>query len=193
MIWGTAPVHSSSWSTDAASAIKSGSTHLLGFNEPDMPQQANLSPSDAVTAWGTYMEPFAGQAKLGSPAVSNSNAPNQGLDWMSQFLTACSHCTIDFVVIHWYQQGTKGAVEAFKQHVTDSISAANGKPVWITEFGIFGASAEDQAPFVQAVVPWLDSQAGVEGYSYFGALPAPNDFLVTSSGSLTTAGQAYDS
>jgi hypothetical protein len=193
MLWGTASVHSASWSSDAANAIKSGSTHLLGFNEPDMPQQAALSPSDAVSAWGTYMEPFAGQAKLGSPAVSNSDAPNQGLDWMKQFLDACSHCTIDFIVIHWYQQGVTGAADAFKQHVTDAISAANGKPVWITEFGIFGASADDQAPFVKEVIPWLDSQAGVEGYSYFGALPAPNDFLVDSSGALTTAGQAYDS
>jgi len=195
MIWGTAPVHSASWSTDAAKAIKSGSTHLLGFNEPDMPSQANIpDPSDAVTAWGTYMEPFAGQAKLGSPAVSNSNIPGQGLDWMSKFLTACSHCTIDFIVIHWYQPGSgDGVVEAFKQHVTDAISAANGKPVWITEFGITGVSVDQQASFIKEVVPWLDSQAGVERYSYFGALPAPSDYLVTGSGSLTSAGQAYNS
>jgi len=191
MLWGTGSDHTNSWQSDATNAISSGSQFLLGFNEPDMPAQSNLSPTDAATAWGTYMEPFAGKAKLGAPAVTNSGSAGQGLDWLSQFLSACSSCTVDFVPIHWYETGvTDSNLDDFKQHVTDAITAANGKPVWITEFGLFGASDDQQASFLSDASAWLDSQSGVENYAYFGAL---QDILVDDSGALTAVGQVYDS
>lgn len=96
MLWGIDYDHTSAWNDDASSWIAAGSKHLLAFNEPENVGQSNISPTAAADAYRQYMEPFAGRAQLGAPGVSND-----GRDWMKQFLSLCSECTIDFVPIHW--------------------------------------------------------------------------------------------
>lgn len=61
-----------------------------------------MSPAKAVQKWNELIEPYAGKAKLGAPAVSNSEDPGKGLEWLESFLTQCKDCTIDFIPIHWY-------------------------------------------------------------------------------------------
>lgn len=41
MLWGDIPEHTNRWSSNADKMIAQGSTHLLSFNEPDHPQQAD--------------------------------------------------------------------------------------------------------------------------------------------------------
>ncbi|OAX84754.1 hypothetical protein ACJ72_00864 [Emergomyces africanus] len=165
MLWG--PRAFGSWQSDASASLAAGSAHLLAFNEPDIAEQANMSPQAAAEAYQMYMNPFAGKAKLGSPAVSNGGPP-LGLTWMANFLTACGgKCHIDFLVIHWYN----GAwlVEDFKNHVSAAIALAMQygiDKVWITEFGAHGDEGA-QAQFLKEVLPWLDSNPGVERYAYF--------------------------
>lgn len=43
------------------------------------------------------MEPFYGKAKLISPAITNGGAP-MGVQWMRDFLAACTGCHIDGMV-----------------------------------------------------------------------------------------------
>ena len=59
-----------------------------------------------------------------------------GLAWLKEFWSACSDCHVDFVPIHWYDSATN--VQYFKNYIQDARDAANGKPLWITEFGAFG-------------------------------------------------------
>ena len=191
MMWGDNQFHTPHWKSNAEKAIEAGSTHLLGFNEPDLPAQANMSPEHATQAWKQYMEQFAGKAKLGSPAVCNGgglvgNGATMGLNWLNNFLNACSDCTIDFLAIHWYGQANE--VENFKNHIGDAQKIAKGKPIWITEFKPDG-SAEDQAGFLKEVLPWLDSsESGVERYAVFQV-----DGVLTSGKSLTPLGDMYNS
>lgn len=72
----------------------------MSFNEPDDSSQSDLTPEAAAAAYKTYMQPYAGKAKLGAPAVTNGGG-SMGLDWLAAFLDACDGCTIDFVAIHW--------------------------------------------------------------------------------------------
>jgi len=148
-----------------------------------------MSPEDAAKAWKTYMEPYAGKAQLGSPAVTNSGSAGQGLDWLNSFMGNCSSdCTIDFVAVHWYD--SNGSVDYFKQYMQKASQQAAGKPIWITEFGMNGASDSDQANFLNQVIPWLEAQDFVARYAYFGDF---TNILVDSSGALTAAGTAYNS
>lgn len=39
---------------------------------------------------------------LGSPAVSNSGNPGEGLDWLREFMDQCDGCNVDFICVHWY-------------------------------------------------------------------------------------------
>ncbi|KFY30040.1 hypothetical protein V494_08304, partial [Pseudogymnoascus sp. VKM F-4513 (FW-928)] len=182
MLWGTQPVHSSNWNEAASSAIAKGSKHLLAFNEPDLPAQANLDPGSAAAGYKTFMQPFAGKAKLGSPAVTNGPAP-MGIAYFKSFMAACDGCTVDFVPMHWYDSASN--VEAFKKHVTDMHEAAGDRKLWITEFGAAGSDAE-QEQFLKTVIPWLDSQDYVERYAYFYA-----DGVLTQNSVVTALGNTF--
>lgn len=184
-MWGPIEVHTANWKANADNAIAAGATHLLGFNEPDLASQANLTPQQAADSWRTYMEPYAGHAKLGSPAVCNGGGLT-GLNWLTSFFDACSGCTVDFVAIHWYGLANEQGVADFKDHTTKAIAAANGKPVWITEFKPDG-SPDEMASFMTQILAFLDSCAGVERYSYFQV----DAILVSGGGALTGLGGTY--
>ena len=72
MLWAADSGHTNNWNNNAWAAINAGATHILGFNEPDLSTQSNLSPSAAAAAWKYWIQPFAGAGvKLVSPAVTN--------------------------------------------------------------------------------------------------------------------------
>lgn len=101
----------------------------FSFNEPDLAQQANLSPAAAAAAWKQYIQPFAGKAKLCTPAITNGPAP-MGQAWLDQFLSACTGCTIDCIAIHIYDSATNAAY--FKNYIS-GVGTKYKKPVWVTE------------------------------------------------------------
>lgn len=189
-LWGPIEVHTTHWKDNADKALAGGATHLLGFNEPDIVAQANLSPQAAAEHWITYMEPYAGKAKLGSPAVCNSDAPNMGLHWLNDFLSACgSRCTVDFFAIHWYGESNDAGVADLQRHIAKAAQQAGGRELWLTEFQPSGSAAE-QADFLAKILPWLDdaSKSGVARYAYFEV-----DGILTNNGGLTDLGSQYAS
>ncbi|EHK99282.1 (Trans)glycosidase [Glarea lozoyensis ATCC 20868] len=184
MLWGNKAGFYDSWASNANSAISSGSTHLLAFNEPDLSAQSNMGVSTAVADYKTHMQPFAGKAKLGAPSVTNGGAP-MGLTYLKNFVDSCSGCTIDFVPIHWYNgDALDSSISYFKTHVAEAHTAGGNKPVWITEFQYLGT---DEAGFLAEIIPWLESQDFVERYSYFMA----SDGRLISGTALSAVGKAY--
>jgi hypothetical protein len=190
MLWGGGSDRTSSWASDVQAAGNAGSTHLLGFNEPDLVSQSNLSPGEAVRLWNQYMEPYAGQFKLVSPAVTNSHAP-RGLAWLQEFVNQCNGCSIDAVASHWY---STGSATDFQDYYT-AMHAQFGTPIWITEFAPSSRSIADQEAFYAEIVPWLDAQPWIQRYAAFGDFTnVPNGVggsFVRGDGSLTSLGQAY--
>ncbi|KAI9764607.1 MAG: hypothetical protein M1840_008337 [Geoglossum simile] len=184
MLWGLAGEKTGGWVQAANTAIAAGSKYLLAFNEPDLPAQANLSPKDAADGYITWMQPFAGKAKLGAPAVTNGGSP-YGMTWLKSFLEKCSGCTIDFVPIHWYDSATN--IEYFKNYVKQAHDTS-GKQIWITEFAGSG-SQDQQIAFLKAVMPWLDAQPYVERYAYFGVF----DGSLVNGGSPSPLGSTFSS
>jgi hypothetical protein len=182
MLWGDAPEHSDHWDSDVNTAIAAGATHVLAFNEPDHPEQANIGYEQAAASFKQYMSPLQGRVKIGSPAVTNGAAP-MGLAYLESFMGACSDCPIDFVAVHWYDVASN--TQYFKDHVTEAHQKT-GKPVWVTEFGASGSPDEIDA-FLKDVMPWMDSQDFVERYAYFMA----SDGNLVSGTSLSTYGSTY--
>ena len=72
-------------------------THLLGFNEPDRPDQANMSVDAAIAAWPELM---ATGLRLGAPAVSDG-----GLAWLYEFIDKADALgyRVDYVPVHFYR------------------------------------------------------------------------------------------
>jgi len=184
MLWCDDTDHTNTWVNDANAAIAGGSTHLLGFNEPDLSGQCNISPQQAATSWKQWMQPFAGKAQLVSPAITNGGAP-LGQTWMDSFLTACTGCTIDAIAIHIYDSPTN---LAYFQNYISGVVTKYGKPVMVTEFGTNGGSDADRLNFVKSMNTFLDGLDGVSKYAFF--MDAAGG-LVNGDSSLSPLGNAY--
>lgn len=188
MLWGTGSDHTSYWSSNAQAAIDAGSTHLVSFNEPDNSGQSNLTPAEAATGHQTYMNPFASKAKIGAPAITNSNIEGESTSWLSSWIDACGgSCSYDFCPAHWYNTIDAGADDllSFVKTVYDTC----GKPVWITEFEPTDGTDEEKSAFLTTVQEAFDSDeySYVERYSYFMVA----DGNLVSSGSASTFGNTF--
>lgn len=189
MLWGAKDF--GGWVTAIETALSSGSEYILGFNEPDITSQADMSASDAASYYKNYITPYAGKAKLISPAVSSSTNDGQGLSWMNSFLSSCSSCELSGLAVHWYGNNID-EFKTFVQQAIDTASSYSLSEVWITEFalasdvnGIADESATNS--FVSDAITYLDSQSAVTRYSYF---MAADNYLLSGS-SLNSVGQTY--
>ncbi|KAG1790972.1 glycosyl hydrolase catalytic core-domain-containing protein [Suillus plorans] len=133
---------------------------ILGFNEPDLGSQSDITPMTAASLWVQYIQPLkAHGVRLGSPAVSS--APS-GIPWLSQFFGNCTECTFDFIPIHWYGDG----LDNFKDYVElfyDKFSS----PVWVTEFASTSSNVNEVEDFCTNAIAYLDGQNWIEGYAWF--------------------------
>ena len=178
--------------------IPSGAAHLLGFNEPNFFEQANLSAQDAAAAW-PGVENVAAQLGLpiASPAVNfcGDDATKTGpchdtnpLDYLTDFFAACQGCKVDYVAVHWYN--CSGAdltwyLDQFK---------AFGKPIWLTEFACgFGGdtSVAGQEAYMREAIPILEQDPAIMRYAWFSGDPMPNARLLDDNGQVTSLGQVY--
>ncbi|KAF2091302.1 glycoside hydrolase family 128 protein, partial [Saccharata proteae CBS 121410] len=190
MLWSSASDLTSVWVANANAAIRSGADALLGFNEPDGCSDGGscMDVATAVSAWKTWMEPFAGQVKLGAPGVTNGGAP-MGITWLQQFLGNCTACHIDFVPIHWYYDCSTEANRNSFQTYVQGFHEQVKKPLWITEFGCTSGDEASVEAFLKMAVTWLDGQSYVERYAYF---MDAQGYLINSTGGLSTQGGIYN-
>ncbi|OOF96442.1 glycoside hydrolase family 128 protein [Aspergillus carbonarius ITEM 5010] len=189
MLWGTGSV--STWTTAVEKALSGGSTHILGFNEPDMTSQADMTASNAATLYKKYITPYGDRATLISPAVTSSENSGQGLSWFKTFMSECTSCNISALAVHWYG-GSFAQLESF---MTEAISTAGQydiDEVWLTEFALDAdtngiSDAATAKTFLEKSIAWLDSHPKVGGYAYF---YTANGYLLTS-GSVNSVGDVY--
>uniref|UniRef100_A0A093VI55 Alkali-sensitive linkage protein 1 n=1 Tax=Talaromyces marneffei PM1 TaxID=1077442 RepID=A0A093VI55_TALMA len=185
MLWG--PKMYNGWNSAVTTALSSGSSCILGFNEPDMASQANMNPEQAAADYQTYITPLSGQATLVTPAVTNGGGDNLGLGWMKKWLAACNGaCKPNVMAVHYYANADVSYFYDFINNAT-ALAADNGMDsVWITEFQDTGSDA-DQVAFLREVIPWLDSNTAVGRYAYF---YTAEGYLLTDK-MLSTVGQTY--
>ena len=179
------------WATNAQAAIDAGSKVVFGFNEPDMPSQANLGVSDLCDAWKANMNQFSGKATVVGPSVSSSETEGQGLSYLSEFVKQCPGAKFDDINIHWYGPSSAG-FDAFKSHYESAKSQFSGKQIWVSEFGLTGATAKESADFLKSAQEYLDGEDTCAGYSYFavGTFDPASNLLGTYT-NLSEAGKIY--
>lgn len=145
-----------------------------------------MSPAAAAQAWMTFMQPFAGRAKLVSPAITNGPPPAMGTGWLDQFFTECDKlgCTVDAVAAHIYDSATN---IGYYQSYIPSLGDRYKRPVLITEFGAAG-TVQQQQDFLKTMIPFMNGLSSVSHFAWF--MVAENN-LVNADGSLTPLGQTY--
>jgi len=166
--------------------------HLLGFNEPDISSQANMSPASAADTWMKEIHPYAAKGvKLGSPAVA------WNLDWTASFLAELKKRGghVDFVTVHWY--GSYQDIATFKKFVSTAHSRF-GYNIWVTELGVTSASKASQQQtkeFMMSAFSWMDSTGYVDRASWFGCFEAskpPDAYATAKNALLKDAGSLSD-
>ncbi|SEQ93790.1 RNA polymerase sigma factor, sigma-70 family [Lentzea xinjiangensis] len=192
MIWGA------KFTDDATLArAKANGKVLLGFNEPDFPDQANMSPEQALDLWPKLS---ATGLRLGSPAVAHSGDKPGG--WLDRFMTGAAQrgLRVDFIAVHWYGSDFSAAAVGHLKNYLDAVHKRYGKPVWLTEYSLIDFSGgsprypsqAELAAFARGSGAMLESLPYLERYAWF-ALPAdkPGTGLYAPGGIPNQAGQAY--
>ena len=173
-------------------------TTLLGFNEPDGKDQANISAETALAAW-PKLESVG--ARLGSPAGVHPDVP-----WMTEFMSGAkkNNLRVDFITVHWY--GSAKQAGDFLSYLA-RIHTLYNKPIWITEFcpadwqakeGHKNMNSPQQvASFMRSVIPALKRTPYIERFAWFSADATSPKLgtaaLFNADGTLTDLGKIYSS
>lgn len=161
--WG--PKYWSKWEQRKAEMKKDKPKHLLSFNEPEIPGQANMDPKYAAKLHMQEIQPWANKGvKVSSPQMVYK------MDWLETFMKECNKrgCTVDFIALHWY--GTTRDIKAFKSWIS-SVHKKFNKPIWVTEYGVTAASGSSQASikkFHMDATAWMAKVGYVERSSWLG-------------------------
>ncbi|CAJ1417638.1 unnamed protein product [Effrenium voratum] len=200
MVWGHGTIPLAE-----ADGLPKGSKALLGFNEPNFPDQANLDPYWAAQHWPDVEKLAAANniSYIVSPAL-NYHWSFDPIDWLYQFFAICEGCKVDAVALHvfsCYAAGLKYHLDRYRVF---------GKPLWVTEIACSDPasperlSAEGQMAYMKEAIPLLEADDDVEMYAWFSyfkdewAHPIVNGEngdagIVFPNGTLSPLGELYNS
>ncbi|MFF2848463.1 glycosyl hydrolase [Streptomyces sp. NPDC058001] len=167
MIWGPGSV-----TDEELGRAKNEGKTLLGFNEPDMPSQSNMTPEQALDLWPRLQSTGL---RMGAPAVATGADLEGG--WLDRFMKGAAErgLRVDFIPLHWY--GSDFGPEAVN-HLRGYLQAVHDryqKPIWLTEYGLIDFSQgtprypneQEQADFVKGSTQMLNGLDFVERYAWF--------------------------
>ncbi|HEY5688697.1 MAG TPA: glycoside hydrolase family protein [Yeosuana sp.] len=141
--------------------------YLLGFNEPDGVEQANMTVDQAIALWPKLEEVGL---PLGSPACVNPTGT-----WITEFMQKASEkgLRVDFMTVHWYGGAS---ASSFISRLYDTYNQF-GKPIWVTEFAPADWTAATPADnkftpaqvlnFMKEALPQLEALDFVHRYTWF--------------------------
>lgn len=172
---------------------------VIGFNEPELPDQSNMPVDLAAAEWLRCVEPLRREGvRAGSPGISS--APH-AVGWLREFLARIREggSDVDFYCLHWY-----GAeLGQFYDYIWSTYHQLGpDRPAWITEYACTNWSVEDPLPrehvenFARESAKYLDTLDWVERYAWFGPMRDCGTVgrwaaMLDGEGRLTPLGRAY--
>ena len=173
---------------------RKGAVHLLGYNEPDRPDQAKMTPDEAIAGWP---ELLGTGLRLGSPAVSDG-----GLGWLYEFMEKAdaAKLRVDFVAVHYYRATPGNNPRAAANQMHDFLKEIHNRtkrPIWVTEWnnGANWTSGDDpstseQKECIEEMIKMLDKTEFVERYAIYNWVEDCRHVL-DKNGQPTPAGKVY--
>ncbi|HEY4109155.1 MAG TPA: glycosyl hydrolase [Puia sp.] len=195
MFWGSGNMTDANIAAIQQSKAQGQVKYVLGFNEPDRSDQANMTVSQALAFW-PKLESLG--LPLGSPAASWPT-----LQWFYDFMDSviAEKKRVDFICVHMYVGTDDNSFVQTLQTVYNKYHL----PIWITEFATADwnatttatnhYTAADALGFMQRLLPKLDALPYVQRYSWFSGDPTSAALwpsaLIGTDGKLTALGQWY--
>ncbi|MCL2762961.1 MAG: glycosyl hydrolase, partial [Treponema sp.] len=151
-----------------------GTKYVMGYNEPNFPNQANMTPTQAANNW-PLLRALANEtgAKLTTPKMNYGSMMNP-IAWLDEFRTRIGEeawSEIQAINVHIYPW--------WPSAVKNELTQANGyrkygKPIWLTEFcgwediqGWRTPTPELQAWYMSMTVLYLEMDPMVERYAWY--------------------------
>jgi hypothetical protein len=178
--------------------------YLLVMNEPNLLDQANLSPAQAATYWPRYealVEQLARQGrtvKIVGPAITWGTMPGYSdpVVWLDAFYAAYRNANggrdpqIDYLAFHWYDYGLEAQLNRLAKY---------GKSVWITEMANWNPQIDSYAEQIEQMTQMVavcERRDDVFRYAWFiGRGDGSDDrytyLLTPDPGELTELGNVY--
>ncbi len=159
MKWNAKSVNDANWADILA---HQDVTHVLGFNEPDQAEQANMTVDKQIELWPKMME---SGLRLGAPAFAGNYTQ------LYEFIDRCDalNYRVDFIPIHLYLDATSQTFYNKCKEVYDRTK----RPIWITEFNYGGDWSSTKptdaavATRIAEVIQRFDTARIVERYAIF--------------------------
>lgn len=177
------------WQRDQA--INAGYKTILGFNEPDHADQANMSVATAVALWPILTANAS--IRIGGPAPSGDSG---GRIWMTKFMNEvrAKKLRVDFLTLHWYGWNA-GSCDANATGLENQIkwmeSFPGNRPIWITEFGCMNQSNPNMGTvnaFYKGALKVFARHPRVQRYAWY---PWNTNNALISNGKLTSLGTTF--
>lgn len=140
--------------------------YLLGYNEPNLTDQANMTPTQAAERWNEVVAVAKGSnARLISPAMNWGTLPgySNGVQWLQEFFTKVNPNDIYGIAVHIYMNSAKAALGDLQRY------KVFGKPLWLTEFCSWDgtSSSAAQCQFMCQCINALEQDPDLERYAWF--------------------------
>ena len=163
-----------------------------------------MTVAQAIADWPKVMADANGKL-IGTPDISGGLVSDGG-SWLSSFMssTGAARDEVDFIAIHVYPMGvgteTAAQVSSFESYVASVHTAYPSYPIIINEWALANRGTWDssgmtqaaQVAFVNQVVPWMEQQSWIIGYSWYDAYNGGiGSDLLNSDGTLSPIGEAY--
>ena len=140
--------------------------YLLAFNEPNLTDQAHMTPQQAAQYW-PELRTLATELgmKLISPAMNYGTLSGYSdpIKWLDEFFTLVPISDIDGISIHCYMASAAAAksyIERFKKY---------DKPIWMTEFCAWegNLTPASQMKYMCDIINYMESDPDVARYAWF--------------------------
>ncbi|ADV84861.1 glycoside hydrolase family protein [Terriglobus saanensis] len=176
--------------------------YLMVLNEPNLTDQANMTPQAAATLWPQY-EAIAADTgvQIVGPQMNWGTMPgfSDPVVWLDAFYAAYEAANggraprIDFLGFHWYDYGLGGQLDRLTKY---------GKPFWVTEMANWHSQNDGaqintlakQETQMTEMVATCEQRSDVFRYAWFTGRISPDPHftsLLGASGQLTPLGTLY--
>lgn len=141
--------------------------YLLAFNEPNLTDQAHMTPSEAAALWPGLRDLCRELGlKVIAPAMNYGTLPNYSdpIKWLDEFFTLVPVTDFDGLAIHCYMgsaQSLKGYVRRFYKY---------DLPIWMTEFCAWEQNIGNysaQMRFMCDALSYMEADPHVGRYAWF--------------------------
>jgi len=174
---------------------------ILGWNEPNLHDQADIPPKEAAVAWRKFQKKYHDRV-LVAPSTAGTNATG----WFDAFMEACKGlggCRFDYLATHHYK--VESAEKTMKT-LKDYSDRYDKKPIWLTEFAVWKTHDEDKIiNYIKDLLPQLENADFIYRYSWFVSrydedkdlgkvfwVSPVNSLLEQNSSRLSRVGKAYN-